>query len=138
MNYILFDHSREQLLPLTFTRPVCDLRIGILTIREKWNRLLESETSTLTENYLSVKFPCEPTDDNILINGGVCPSIELLEKVKALESGERLVKNGKLLAVRIVGEVSKDSLVSVDGTEFSGEILSVEHPWDIFRKMERR
>lgn len=134
MNYILFDYAREQLLPLTFTRPVCDLRIGILTIREKWNRLLESEASTLTEDYLSVKFPCETTNDNILINGGVCPTVDLLEKVKSLSDGERLVKDGKLLAVRVLGAVSKGSLDSVDGTEYSGEILSVEHPWDIFSK----
>ena len=134
MKYILFDHNREQLLPLTFTRPVCDLRIGILTIREKWNRFLDSKTSTLTEDYLSVKFPCETADDNVLINGGICPTAELLEKVRSLGEGERLVKDGKLLAVRVLGEVSKGSLDSVDGTEYSGEILSVDHPWDVFSK----
>lgn len=134
MNYIIFDYAREQLLPLTFTRSVCDLRIGILTIREKWNRLLESETSTLTEDYLSVKFPCKSADDNVLINGGVCPNNKLLSAINTLEVGDRLVKDGKLLAARISGQFSRSSLDSVDGTEYSGEILSVEHPWDIFSK----
>ncbi|MGB5236727.1 MAG: putative sugar nucleotidyl transferase, partial [Flavobacteriaceae bacterium] len=50
MNYILFDGQvRDSLLPFTFTRPVADIRIGILTIREKWETLLETVTSTKTE-----------------------------------------------------------------------------------------
>ena len=59
MNYILFDENavRTNLLPLTFLRPVADIRVGILTIREKWEKMLKTATSTLTENYLSVKYP---------------------------------------------------------------------------------
>ena len=54
MNYILFDGSvRNQLLPFTYTRPVADLRVGILTIREKWERMLGYTTSSVTEDYLS-------------------------------------------------------------------------------------
>ena len=57
MNYILFDGpARKKLLPFTYTRPVADLRIGILTIREKWEKHLGSTTSTITEEYLSDKF----------------------------------------------------------------------------------
>ena len=56
MNYILFDGAvRESLLPLTFTRPVADIRIGILTIREKWELYLGLTTTTLTEEYLEIK-----------------------------------------------------------------------------------
>ena len=58
MNFILFDNpNRNNLLPLTFTRPVADIRIGILTIREKWEKYLNAKTSTFTETYLSVKYP---------------------------------------------------------------------------------
>jgi UDP-N-acetylglucosamine diphosphorylase/glucosamine-1-phosphate N-acetyltransferase len=134
MNYILFDHNRDQLLPLTFTRPVCDLRIGILTIREKWNSALGSETSTLTEDYLSIKFPCKASADNVLINGGVCPSEALVLSINSLKVGERLVKDGKLLAVRVSEAFSNSDLEPVNGVEFPGEILSVDHPWDIFAK----
>ena len=70
MNYILFDDQhRSDLLPLVFTRPVADIRIGILTIREKWEKYLNTKTSSLTEDYLSAKFPLIKGDDNILING---------------------------------------------------------------------
>jgi hypothetical protein len=57
MNYILFDDStRNNLLPLTFVRPTGDMRIGILTIREKWEKYLGTETSTITESYLAKNF----------------------------------------------------------------------------------
>src|ERR1035441_5966599 len=74
MNYILFDDSRENLLPLTFTRPVCEIRVGILTIREKWEKYLKTKTSTITEGYLSTKYPMVAAKQNILINGSVCPN----------------------------------------------------------------
>ena len=55
MNYILFDGNiRNSLLPFTYTRPVADIRVGILTIREKWEKALGLTTTTITEEYLEV------------------------------------------------------------------------------------
>ena len=69
MNYILFDGpSRNQLLPFTFTRPVADIRVGILSIREKWEHFLGYTTTTITEDYLSDKYPMVEMENNILIN----------------------------------------------------------------------
>ena len=69
MNYILFDGpSRNNLLPLTYTRPVAEIRVGILTIREKWETFLQSTITTTTEDYLSDKFPMVEFDENIFIN----------------------------------------------------------------------
>ena len=69
MNYILFgDQARNKLLPLTYMRPVADIRVGILTIREKWEMVLQTKTSTLTEPYLEQKFPVVKDKENILIN----------------------------------------------------------------------
>ncbi|MDX1278960.1 putative sugar nucleotidyl transferase, partial [Oceanihabitans sediminis] len=74
MNYILFDGpSRNQLLPFTYTRPVADIRVGILTIREKWEKHLGSTTTTITEDYLSEKYPMVEMDENILINASFLP-----------------------------------------------------------------
>ena len=86
MNYILFDESnvRTNLLPLTFMRPVGDIRIGILTIREKWEKRLNAKTSSLTDNYLSRKFPILKEDTNVLINGSVCPTDEIIGLIKKL------------------------------------------------------
>ncbi|MDB4678289.1 GlmU family protein [bacterium] len=134
MNYILFDDSREKLLPLTFTRPVCDLRIGIHTIREKWETCLKTSTSTLTEDYLSVKFPMVSAFENILINGSVCPSAELTSEIESLKNGDRLMKEGKLLAARVDGDVSTFQKETEGEKEFRGEILAIKNPWDIFSK----
>ena len=69
MNYILFDGNvRNALLPFTYTRPVADIRIGILTIREKWEHRLGLTTTTITEEYLEEKYPMVEMAKNILIN----------------------------------------------------------------------
>ena len=102
MNYILFDSfRRDNLLPFVYTRPVADIRLGILTIREKWERMLGAETSTLTEDYLGKKYPLIKTEDNILINGSVLPTGQLIERIAKLESGETLAKDDAILAMRL-------------------------------------
>ncbi len=53
MNIILFgQESRENLLPLTFTKPVAHLRVGILKIKEKWEYQLNTTVSCLSDEYL--------------------------------------------------------------------------------------
>src|ERR1017187_5029932 len=102
MNFILFDDSsRDNLLPLTFTRPMADLRVGILTIREKWEKMLDAGTSSKTEDYLSVKFPAEYTidTDNFWINGSVCPNSKLIAEIQILEPGQALCTGEVLIAI---------------------------------------
>jgi len=79
MNYILFDGpSRNQLLPFTYTRPVADIRVGILTIREKWEKYLQATTTTVTEDYLANKWPMVELESNIMINASFCPNEKLV------------------------------------------------------------
>jgi hypothetical protein len=97
MAIILFDdNARNTLLPLTYTRPVADLRIGILTIAEKWAKYLNSDFSFLTETYLQAKFPLNIQDDNIFINGSVCPDEAVVEAISNLKSGGALRYNDTL------------------------------------------
>ncbi|MCT4603543.1 MAG: putative sugar nucleotidyl transferase, partial [Marinifilum sp.] len=99
MNYILFDDGAwNELLPLTFTRPVCEVRIGIISIREKWEHLLNTEFSFLTQEYLSEKYPVKKDDLNILINGSVIPNKELLDAVQNLKEGNLLIAKDIVLA----------------------------------------
>ena len=73
MNLIFFDNNhRQHLLPFTFTRPMADLRCGILTIREKWQKIFgETISSSITEKYLQQKFPLKTAAKNILISGNL-------------------------------------------------------------------
>jgi hypothetical protein len=72
MPVILFDDAaRHSLLPFTHTRPVADIRCGILTMRERWERLMDTTSSTLTEGWLQAVFPVQHGEDDICINGAV-------------------------------------------------------------------
>jgi hypothetical protein len=102
MNVVLFDDKviRENLLPFTYTRPVASIRVGILTIAEKWEHYLEHTISYLTQDYLQYKFPIKTTTDNILINGAVCPTDELVLAIRQLKKGESLMSGETMLAAR--------------------------------------
>ncbi|WP_020567912.1 GlmU family protein [Neolewinella persica] len=98
-NIILFDSDvRNHLLPLTYSRPVADLRIGILTIREKWEEHLRMPSSFLTQDYLENLFPLKYGDHNLLINGCVLPTPEVVALVLDLAPGEAYLKDGELIA----------------------------------------
>jgi len=131
MNYILFDDSREHLLPLTFTRPVCEIRLGILTIREKWEKYLKAKISTLTEDYLSKKFPLITKSPNLLINGSVCPNQKLVKDILALKSGEALFSDETLVAVN---SPTADISNYKNRKETKAFSLYIKNPWDIFQK----
>ena len=135
MNYILFDGPvRNALLPFTFTRPVADIRIGILTIREKWEKYLGTTTTTLTEDYLSEKYPMVEMEENIMINASFLPNEILSEMVSNLEANHAIFKGDEVIAF-----FSKDTQEEIDFDtyeiiEFNDECLTVEHTWDIFAK----
>jgi len=137
MNYIIFDNfKRNYLLPLTFTRPVGDIRTGILTIREKWEHYLGERTSTLTEDYLSTKYPIVKGNDNILINGSVMPNPELVKEIGKIGINQALVKDEIIIAIR----VTADDLDNLDDTEGMEEIdtdldfLKITNTWDVFSR----
>jgi UDP-N-acetylglucosamine diphosphorylase/glucosamine-1-phosphate N-acetyltransferase len=138
MAIILFDdNARNTLLPLTYTRPVADLRIGILTIAEKWAKYLNSDFSFLTEAYLQAKFPLTIHDDNIFINGSVCPDEAVVEAVNNLKSGEALRYNNTLIAVKLndVYAANFDPFAKYSNeTAYNNELVILTHPEDIFRK----
>jgi len=138
MNYILFDESnvKTNLLPLTFMRPVADIRIGILTIREKWEKMLKTKTSTLTDGYLSRKFPIVKEKENILINGSVCPTEEIIAAIKKLKPNQTLVHGETIIALSVPEEeVENLGDASAEGIEeiaVNNPPVRINNPWDIF------
>ncbi len=98
-NLVLFDDDlRTNLLPLSYTRPCCDLRVGILTIREKWEKYLQLESSTITLPYLQNKFPLNKEKENLFINSRLLPNDQILDAIEGLKFGQALSKNGVILA----------------------------------------
>ena len=127
MNIILFDSdARNRLLPLTATRPVCELRLGILTLREKWERRLNGSVSYITQEYLQEKFPICVEDENLIINGGLVPNDLICQRILALNLNEALLFNGELVAARL-NEARFESLI---GDEEVSELRGIELPAD--------
>lgn len=134
MNYILFDDSRrESLLPLTFIRPVADIRVGILTIREKWEKYLGVRTSTLTEEYLSKKYRLEREENNILINGSVIPDKGLVKMILSLGPNQALVEEDCVIAMHLTAE-DIDNVQDAECEEifYKECFLCIRNPWDVF------
>lgn len=135
MNYILFDGpSRNNLLPFTFTRPVADIRIGILTIREKWETYLDFTTTTVTEDYLSDKFPMVEMDENIMINASFLPNQTLAEMVKNLEANQAIFHNEDVIAFYTKDTQDDIDFDAYEAIEYVDDVLKIEHTWDIFSK----
>lgn len=135
MNYILFDGPcRNSLLPFTYTRPVADIRVGILTIREKWEMYLGYTTTTLTEDYLSNKYPMVEMDENVMINASYVPNFELAEMVKSLEENQAIFKDEDVIAFFTKDTQDDVDFETYEAIEFNAEVIKVEHTWDIFSK----
>ena len=135
MNYILFDGPfRNNLLPFTYTRPVADIRVGILTIREKWEAFLDSTTTTVTEDYLSEKFPMVEMEENVMINASYLPNFELVEMIKNLEKNQAIFKDEDIIAF-FTKEAQEDiDFSTYEALEFNDDIIRIENTWDIFSK----
>lgn len=135
MNYILFDGpARNALLPFTFTRPVADILIGILTIRQKWERYLGSTITTLTEEYLSDKYPMVELEENVMINASFLPNGVLAEMVSNLEPNQAIFKGEEVIAFYTNDSQEEVDFDSYEIIEYSEECLTVMNTWDIFSK----
>ena len=134
INVIFYDLPRvhADLLPMTFTRPVADFRIGITTIREKWAMMLPQDCryGYRTVGFLVKKYKAEEIDDNLFIAGNVVPNPALVEEVLRLEIGEALFKGDDFIAYRGVSpDMHADNYMK---KEYNGECLVLHYLFDIF------
>lgn len=135
MNYILFDGTvRRALLPFTFTRPVADIRIGILTIREKWEKYLDNTITTITEDYLSERFPMVEMEENVLINASFLPNADLVELVGNLKEKEAVFYGEEVIAFYTTETQEEVDFSTYRHWEFEGSLIRIENTWDIFSK----
>jgi len=132
MNYILFDGKyRDNLLPLTYTKPVADLRIGILTIREKWEKYLGFTTTSITEEYLSDKFPMVEMEENVMINASILPTEDLVKMILDLKVSEAIFKSDELIAF-YAKEKEEIDFDSFEKKNFEGDLIMIKNTWDLF------
>lgn len=136
MDVILFDGAAHQSLwPLTATKPVAKLRIGIFTIEEKWNYYLDTNIGVRTKGYLNAKFNAFEEEASLGIYAGVLPTLALVKSIKSLPKGQILIKDGQVIALSPMPSSNAnmdDVLAGMKMVEFSGELDFIDHPWDIF------
>ena len=130
MNIILFDgEQREHLLPLTFTKPVGALRMGILTFAERWEKLLDGSVSYQTQDYLQGKFSKNLKDLNVYINPAYFPSNELAQAIQNLENNQALTFQDKIIAAKTT---TADFETLSNQVSFDLDLIEIKYPWDIF------
>lgn len=127
----------EDFLPLTFTRPVAEMRCGMLTFSERWQKLLNTEEiSYLTEDYLQEKFPKPANTESLLLVPNFLPSENVLQQIKELQKGEALVYENELLAAKI--NIENFSLNQIEKmTDIHEELLFFKQPTDLFSYNEK-
>jgi len=130
MNIVLFDGDEwDNLLPLTFTKPVASLRMGILSFSERWAKLLNTTISHQTQTYLEEKFPIQLQQENIFINPSFFPTKKLVEVIQNLKSNQTLYYKEHILAVKTA---EKSPLATEDLIYFQDDLIHIQHSWDLF------
>ena len=133
MNYILFDSDvRNSLPPFTYTRPVADIRIGILTIREKWEFFLGFTTTTITEEYLEDKYPMVELENNILINASFLPTQNLVNQIRKLSKNQAIFQDDQIIAFFTSDTQENVDFDSYEQIEFLDDLIQIKQTTDIF------
>ena len=128
MNIVFIEPHRHQLLPFTYTKPISELRCGILKMKEKWEkRLPDIPFSNLTEDYLNTLWPTKIEKDNFFINASVFPNQKIIDSILALKTGQALFSDDEILAYRSNQPEQYDEKLL-----YNEEVLVLRNVWDIF------
>ncbi|MCO6495416.1 MAG: GlmU family protein [Bacteroidetes bacterium] len=128
MKITLFDDSnREELFPLTLNRSCADIRWGILTIKEKWELILDSQIDIKTESYIQPLYG-NPIN-TIFVNSRLLPDPNLIAVISNLKIGDALYKDGFLLA--------KNGETELNKIDFNDDIRILNQVWEIFQYNHR-
>ncbi len=150
MDITLFDDERRKaFLPLVYTRPVADIRIGILTMREKWRNATGIDVGVLPVSYLQEKFGgADNGDKTLLINARLFPEQFFIDRARNLAPGQVLSDGDTVLAFRPGPESTKilaqaadegvsllsllNEVADVEVMTYGGEFRTLNALWDLF------
>lgn len=133
MNVIFFDGvEAENLRPLTLNKPLAELRMGIFTFKERWEKLIPGNYSYLTADYLSGKYSLQTEKINLFLNPAYFPNGLLTTSILRLKDGESIWQNGSLIAGKFSLEDFQKSEKQEKRFEFEGGIIRIRHLWDLF------
>lgn len=141
------DDFLENFHPLTLTRPVYDLRVGIFTLGEKWLHALDvpdQETAGTLRNHLKGVFEeytvSDLSDTTLWINPRFIPSESLIQDVKKLNENEGIITDSQLVAALISSEIhQKWSQLGIDPDDINQKKLYpdgfviLKNSWELFQ-----
>ena len=140
MNYVLFDgQHHNKLKPLTLTRPVADLRVGIFKIHEKWSLHMSEEVGVRTKDYLASKFNSFDNEVTVGISAALLPNKEICEAILDMDDKTLMMKDGKLLAIKPLpnqDDKLEAELATYRVVKFTEDIDILERPMDLFLQNE--
>ena len=114
MRICLYDGpNRSDLLPLVYSRPVADLLLGSMTLAKRWSIALSAEVVVETEAYLQAQTP----SFDLAIMAGCLPNPELLSAIKGLKNGQKLMRNGDMIAFSGVGSCTDKALATFEAID---------------------
>lgn len=143
MSYILFDwFEASNLLPFTHTRAVADIRCGILTMRERWERILGATVCVMTRDYLQPIYECEWEQSSVFLNAAVVANKDIAAAVAGLGAGMVLVSGDTVVAAKLNERIDSladlhRALVAAAKRAFEGEVIVIRNNWDIFSLNEQ-
>jgi UDP-N-acetylglucosamine diphosphorylase/glucosamine-1-phosphate N-acetyltransferase len=130
MQVVLFDDMeiRNNLKPLSLTRPIADMRCGIFTFRERWEYFWKEKTYSLTETYLQELYPMCESAENIFINAAIFANGPICENIRKLNFNSKLVSKGILIAYNGI----ESNLMNMQIIEYTDTVMQIKNLWDIF------
>jgi UDP-N-acetylglucosamine diphosphorylase/glucosamine-1-phosphate N-acetyltransferase len=139
MQLNIFDTKiSKNLLPFTHTRPTADIRCGILTMRERWEKYLQiAQSGSITETYLAKVFPPAFGSDNLYVNGGIFANVALGIVISNLKPGQALIQEDTIIAIKTdqhlnYQAINNNSLKEFEPVLFKERLVQLQNVWDIF------
>lgn len=133
MKIVLVDTNWKKFLPVAFTRPVSQLRCGILKMNEKWEKRLGCDSVAVSEDYLNKKFFNDFEGSAMILNSKVLPSEELVRSIQSLNNKEILTHNGTWLAIKSEQGYNEESWKQSTQITYNGNITYLEAWWDLYK-----
>lgn len=140
MKIVLFDNiNRKQLYPFTTVRAVADIRIGMFSLKERWELYLNEEVEILTEDYIQPLYNEFPQGDLLLIDASVLPTTNLVAAVKEISIGSHLFNSKGFIAGRLLAnqplhlsQLFNEGFAQI--VEWEQEVTRINYPWQLFQQ----
>jgi len=145
MNKIIFTEEfcqPENLHPFTLTRQMQDIRVGILTIREKWEKMLGLPSFDKKEDdYKDLDrsvYIEEAVGEGVcyMIHGNVLPTSKIIRSVKKLKDGEFIAAKGSTgIVFRFTRRQIRDKhkIIVNRAITLKEAVKTIQYPWEIFQ-----